>query len=52
MATFTQMSWAEKDRMIEYIKNQKEYHRSEQYLGEYKRLLREAGIIFKDDYLF
>lgn len=37
--------------IIEYIKNQKEHHKKETFLDEYKRLLSENGITFDEKYL-
>lgn len=44
-------SLREKDRIINYIKNQKEHHRSEIFYDEFKRLLVENGIEFNEKYL-
>lgn len=44
-------SQKEKDRVIDYIKNQKEHHKSENYFDEYKRLLKEFDIVFDEKYL-
>ncbi len=41
----------EKNIIINYIKNQKEHHRDENFFDEYKRLLTEHGIEFDDKYL-
>ena len=41
----------EKDMIINYIKNQKEHHKSESFYDEYKRLLIENGIEFDEKYL-
>ena len=41
----------ERDMIINYIKNQKEHHRSESFYVEYKRLLVENDIEFDDKYL-
>ena len=41
----------EKDMIINYIKNQKRHHKSEVYIEEYKRLLRENDIDFDEKYL-
>ena len=38
------ISHADKDRVIEYIKNQKEHHRKISFQDEYKALLNEFGI--------
>ena len=44
-------STKEKDTVIEYIKNQKEHHKSESFYDEYRRLLMEHGIKFDEKYL-
>ena len=41
----------EKDTIINYVKNQKEHHKSESFYDEYKRLLIENGIEFDEKYL-
>ena len=41
----------EKDIIINYIKNQKEHHKTETFFDEYKRLLIENGIEFDEKYL-
>ena len=41
----------DKDGVIEYIKGQEEHHRAVPFIEEYKRLLSEAGIEFKEKYL-
>lgn len=41
----------EKNKVIDYIKSQKEHHRSESFYDEYKRLLIENGIEFDEKYL-
>ena len=41
----------EKDKIINYIKNQKEHHKTETFYDEYKRLLIENGIEFDEKYL-
>lgn len=41
----------ERDLIINYIKNQKEHHRKENFYGEYKRLLLENEIEFDEKYL-
>jgi REP element-mobilizing transposase RayT len=43
-------SWKEKDTVIKYIKNQPEHHRTETFLDEYSRLLKEYGINIDDRY--
>jgi len=42
---------SDRNRIIEYIKNQKEHHKKEDFPGEYKRLLLEHEIIFDEKYL-
>ena len=41
----------EKDITINYIKNQKEHHKTESFFDEYKRLLIENEITFDEKYL-
>jgi putative transposase len=41
----------EKDILINYIKNQKDHHKTEIFYDEYKRLLIENGIEFDEKYL-
>ncbi len=41
----------EKNKVIDYIKNQKEHHKSESFYDEYKRLLVENEIEFDEKYL-
>ena len=40
-----------KNNVIDYIKNQKEHHKSESFYDEFKRLLIEHGIAFDEKYL-
>ena len=40
----------EKDMIINYIKNQKEHHRTETFYDEYKRLLVENGVEYDEKY--
>ena len=40
-----------RNRIIQYIKNQNEHHKSETFSEEFKRLLKEDGIDFDDCYL-
>ena len=47
---FTQ-SLREKAALIEYIKNQETHHRQVDFLDEYRKLLRDAGIEFDEKYL-
>ncbi|MBK6496800.1 MAG: IS200/IS605 family transposase [Saprospiraceae bacterium] len=41
----------EKDRLIEYVKNQEEHHRKKSFREEYVKLLGEHGIEFDEKYL-
>ena len=41
----------EKDRINNYVKNQKEHHKSESYCDEFKRLQEEHGIECDEKYL-
>lgn len=41
-----------KNVIIRYIKNQKVHHRLEKYEEEYRRLLKEHDIVFKEEHLF
>jgi REP element-mobilizing transposase RayT len=38
------ISHSDKDRVIDYIKNQKEHHKRATFMEEYKTLLKEYGI--------
>jgi len=49
--TFT-YSFKEKDRLIEYIKNQEEHHKVKTFREEHIELLNEHGIEFDEKYLF
>lgn len=42
------ISHSDTNRVIEYIKNQKEHHKKETFDGEYKRLLKEFGLDYKE----
>lgn len=42
----------EKDRLIEYVKNQEAYHKAITFRDEYRALLQEHGIEFDEQYLF
>ncbi len=42
----------EKERLIQYVKNQKEHHQKETFQEEFRRLLIEHGIEFDEKYLF
>ena len=44
-------SMKEKDRLIEYVKNQVEHHRKKSFREEYVKLLDEHGIEFDEKYL-
>jgi len=46
-------TYSSEDRvnLIEYVKNQKEHHKKEIFLDEYKRVLKEHGIQFDEKYL-
>jgi putative transposase len=41
----------ERDKIINYVKNQKAHHSKETFYDEYKRLLIESGIEFDEKYL-
>lgn len=45
------VSPAEKDSVVEYVKNQDNLHKHESYMDEYRRLLTAAGIPFDDRFL-
>jgi len=45
------VSYRDKDQLINYIKNQEEHHKKEDFLDEYKRLLEKHGIKFDTKYL-
>lgn len=42
----------EKDIIVNYIKNQKEHHKTESFEDEYKNLLKSNGIEFDEKYLW
>lgn len=42
----------EKDRLIEYVKNQEAHHKAITFRDEYRALLQEHGIEFDEQYLF
>ncbi len=44
-------SFKEKDRLIEYIKNQEEHHKKVTFKEEYRSFLIEHGIEFQEKYL-
>jgi REP element-mobilizing transposase RayT len=39
-----------KEKVIEYIKNQREHHRDESFTEEYRRLIKESGIEIDEKY--
>jgi REP element-mobilizing transposase RayT len=41
----------EKDRLIEYVKNQEEHHKIKTFIEEYIELLNEHGIAYEEKYL-
>jgi putative transposase len=41
----------EKDRLIEYVKNQEEHHKVKTFIEEYIELLQEHGIEYQEKYL-
>jgi REP element-mobilizing transposase RayT len=45
------ISFSEKERLIEYVKNQEEHHRVESFDDELRRLLKEQNIDFDDRFL-
>lgn len=42
----------EKDKIINYIKNQKKHHQKENFEDEYKNILKSNGIDFDEKYLW
>ncbi|KMQ68655.1 transposase [Chryseobacterium koreense] len=42
--------YQEKDSLIEYIKNQREHHKTESFEEEYRRLIEENGIVIDEQY--
>ncbi|MDP4266144.1 MAG: IS200/IS605 family transposase [Bacteroidota bacterium] len=45
------ISHNDRNRIINYIKGQKEHHKKESFKDEYKRILKEFGIDFDDKYI-
>jgi putative transposase len=45
-------SYSEKNKLIEYVKNQKEHHRVITFEEEFVSLLKEHGVGFNEKYLF
>lgn len=41
----------DRENLINYVKNQKEHHKKETFLEEYKRILKEQAVVFEDQYL-
>lgn len=41
-----------KDKLVHYIKNQKEHHKKISFIDEYKIILKEFQIEFDENYLF
>jgi REP element-mobilizing transposase RayT len=41
----------ERDKIINYVKNQKEHHKTESFYDEFRRLLTENGIEFDENHL-
>lgn len=44
-------SFNDKDRLIEYVKNQEEHHKHKTYKEELIELLNEHGVVFDEKYL-
>ncbi len=44
-------SHSHRDTIVDYIKNQIDHHKSESFIEEFKRLLKEEGINFDERYL-
>ncbi|TVR76140.1 MAG: IS200/IS605 family transposase [Chitinophagaceae bacterium] len=44
-------SYSEKDRLIEYIKNQEEHHKKVSFKSDFIELLKEHGVEYKEEYL-
>jgi REP element-mobilizing transposase RayT len=44
------LSYQDKNRVIEYIKNQQEHHKTESFSKEFKRLLEKEGIEIDERY--
>jgi putative transposase len=45
-------SYSEKNKLIEYVKNQKEHHRVITFEEEFVSLLKEHGVVYNEKYLF
>ncbi len=48
-AALTYSNW-DKDKLIDYVKNQQEHHKTETFEMEYRRLLEEHGIVVDERY--
>ncbi|HPX75275.1 MAG TPA: hypothetical protein PLW77_01695 [Bacteroidales bacterium] len=48
-ASFT-IRYQEKDSTIDYIKNQREHHKKEDFKTEYRRFITESGIDINEKY--
>ena len=44
-------SYNDKDKLIEYVKNQEEHHKTKTFREEFFELLNEHGIEFDEKYL-
>ena len=44
------LSYLDVGRVIDYIKNQQEHHKTESFIDEYRRLLIESGVPFEEKY--
>ena len=44
-------SYSQRDSVIDYIKNQEEHHKTESFIEEFRRLLKEEGVAFDERYL-
>lgn len=42
--------YPDKETIINYIKNQREHHTKEDFITEYRRLIRENGIVINEEY--
>ena len=43
-------AWKDKDRIVNYIKNQQDHHKKESFEEELKRLLLEQGIVINEKF--
>jgi len=43
-------SWSDKDKVIDYIMNQREHHKREAFMDEYRALLEESGLRIDERY--